>query len=155
MLQIKLNFSNQRKTFYLQKSDCKMYRNLLSIIIGLFSAFLIVLLLESLLPLLFGIQSLKEAGDPKAIEQYLITLPLGLLILLALTYGIAAFIGTYVSVLISNTPKSGLSTTAIFLIVVIVNFLSFHHPLWMVMLGSLGTLIGGFAGTKTRSKTIL
>ncbi len=128
-----------------------MYKNLLSILVGLFSSFLIILLLEMTLPLPFGIHS-PYNGTP-TMEEYIKTLPQALLLLFVLMYGVAALFGSYISVLISGTIESGLRTTVMLLLVVLANFISIHSPFWIIILSCATSLFGGFAGTRWKTKT--
>ena len=128
-----------------------MFKNLLSVIAGLFSGFVVVLLFETILPLLFNIKPLADTKDTKVLNEFIKSLPPGLLIANALTYGLAAFTGSYITFIISHNSKLAITTTLIFFIVVLVNFFSFQHPAWMVILGCSVTLLGGYLATKIRS----
>lgn len=130
-----------------------MFKPILSILGGLFVSFTVVLLFEIILPYVFKVKPINPENKEE-LEAFMKSVPKGLLIANALTYGIAALVGSYITVLISRNSRTGFITTLIFFIVVIVNFFSFRHPAWMIALGCIAALIGGYLGTKIRKDII-
>ncbi len=130
-----------------------MFKNLLSIIGGLFSAFLLLLLVEKTLPLVFNVIPIDATKDAIDFNEYIKNLPIQMLAVHAIAYGIVAFAGSYVTFLLCANPRMSLIMTTLFLVVVLVNYLMFHHPQWIIILGSSATVLGGFLGTKIHSKT--
>ena len=130
-----------------------MFKSFLSILAGLFAAFVVVLVVEMALPYLFKI----NMGDPQnkdAMEAFMKTVPTTFLVAIALTYGVAAFAGTYITVLISGNSKNAYLTLLLFLIVVMINFFSFTHPYWMIALGVIVSIMGGYLGSMVKKDTI-
>jgi hypothetical protein len=130
-----------------------MFKPMLSVLGGLFVAFVVVLFFETILPYLFHVKPINPENKDQ-MELFLMTVPQGLLIANALTYGVAALMGSYATVLISGNSRRGFITTLLFFIVVLVNFFSFKHPAWMISLGCAGTLLGGYLGTLLKRDAI-
>ena len=61
----------------------------------------------------------------------------------AISYGIACLIGSIVTLQMATHKKMAYGTVGVFLIVVLVNFFTIHHPQWMIALGVASTIIGG------------
>jgi hypothetical protein len=131
-----------------------MYRMLLSIIVGLFGCFLLLLIVETALPLIFNIEPFSNPGGSNEMEKYIAKLPLNLLKINTAAYGLSAFVGAYIANLISRDKRAGLFTTLLFFIVVLVNFFTVKHPNWMVWIGSTITLVGGLLAYILQKKTI-
>jgi hypothetical protein len=130
-----------------------MFKPFLSVLAGLFTAFLVVLLLETILPYIFHVQPI-DPKNKEEMEKFMSAVPKGLLIANAISYGFAALAGSFVTILIIRNSNRGYITTLIFLIVVLVNFFSFKHPAWMITLGAAATIVGGYIGTKLKKNII-
>ncbi len=130
-----------------------MFKTFFSILAGLFTAFVIVLFFETLLPYIFNMKT-GRPDNKQEMETFLSLAPMGLLISDAIGLGIAALAGTYITILISNNVRTGIITSGLFFIVLIINFVSYKHPLWMIISGCILALAGGYTGTKIRKNII-
>lgn len=120
-----------------------MYKNLLAIFAGLVAAFLVLMVIENTIPPFFQVAP-PAPNLPKAdFEAYINSLPKNLLITNAISYGIACLIGSIVTMQMATLKKMAYGTVGVFLIVVLVNFFTIHHPQWMIGLGVASTIIGG------------
>ncbi len=121
---------------------------LLAVIVGLLTAFMTVMLIEALGHSIYPPGEMLDYSKPETIENYIRTAPLGAMIFVVIAQVLAAFVGGYVSTKIAppttNTPF--LITVVLFTVVVIINYLSMPHPMWMIFATLIGIVIAAYSG---------
>lgn len=112
------------------------------------AAMLVIMLVESINSKLFPLKSGIDMANPEAVNTYIKSLPATAFIILLLGYFSGSFVCGFVIRRITkdadNTPAilAGVGLTT----VGIVNFFSFDHPWWVIVIGILtfipATLLG-------------
>jgi len=117
-----------------------MIRNVAAIIAGVGTAFLTVMLIDSLNHMIFPPPAGLDFSDPAAIEPYLATLPIGAFLLILASSAVAAFAGTMVASRIGTIRPFYCAVVigGIVLAATVANFIAIPHPLWL----SVATLLG-------------
>lgn len=117
-----------------------MIRNVAAMIAGVGTAFLTVMLFDSLDRMIFPPPAGLDFSDPAAIEPYLATLPIGAFLLILASSAVAAFAGTLVASHIGTIRPFYCAVVigGMVLAATVANFIAIPHPLWL----SIGTLVG-------------
>ena len=112
-----------------------MFRNLAAIIIGVVTAFVIVMLVDKIGHMVYPPPVGLDSSEPDAMRPFLATLPIGAFLFILASSVVAAFAGTLLSCCIgtANPNLFGAAVGGIILAKTIENFIAIPHPLWLVL----------------------
>jgi hypothetical protein len=127
-----------------------MLRNAASIVFGVVSAFVTVMLIDKLNHMIYPPPPGLDFTDPAAVEPYLATLPVGAFLLVMASSVVAAFIGTLVAIYVGKIRPlyCAVIVGGIVLAATIANFIAIPHPLWLSALTLLGIVATTWLATK-------
>lgn len=131
-------------------------KNVLGILAGLISAFVVIFLVEKAGHSIFPVAENIDFGDKEALKKIIDTMPFGALITVIIAYAIGSFAGGFVCALISENSKvrNSVITGFILLIFGLINLFMIPHPVWFMILNVLVYLpfayLGGKYGEKIR-----
>jgi len=127
-----------------------MLRNAASIVVGVVSAFVTVMLIDKLNHMIYPPPPGLDFTDPAAVEPYLATLPVGAFLLVMASSVVAAFIGTLVAIYVGKIRPlyCAVIVGGIVLAATIANFIAIPHPLWLSALTLLGIVATTWLATK-------
>jgi hypothetical protein len=127
-----------------------MLRNAASIVFGVVSAFVTVMLIDKLNHMIYPPPPGLDFTDPAAVEPYLATLPVGAFLLVMASSVVAAFIGTLVAIYVGTIRPlyCAVIVGGIVLAATIANFIAIPHPLWLSALTLLGIVATTWLATK-------
>ena len=117
-----------------------MIRNAAAIIAGIVTAFLTVMLIDSLNHMVYPPPPGLDFSDPAAIKPYLATLPVGAFLFILASSVVAAFVGTLVACYIGTIRPFNCAVVVggVVFSATVANFIAIPHPLWL----SIATLVG-------------
>ena len=127
-----------------------MLRNAASIVFGVVSTFVTVMLIDKLNHMIYPPPPGLDFTDPAAVEPYLATLPVGAFLLVMASSVVAAFIGTLVAIYVGKIRPlyCAVIVGGIVLAATIANFIAIPHPLWLSALTLLGIVATTWLATK-------
>ena len=127
-----------------------MLRSALSVVLGIVSAFVTVMLVDKLNHLIYPPPPGLDFSDTAAVEPYLATLPLGAYLLVIASSVVAALIGTLVAIYVGHIRPfyCAVIVGGIVLAATIANFIAIPHPLWLSAITLLGIVASAWLATK-------
>lgn len=127
-----------------------MLRNALSVVLGVVSAFVTVMLVDKLNHMIFPPPPGLDFSDAAAVEPYLATLPFGAYLLVMASSVVAALIGTLVAIYVGHIRPfyCAVIVGGIVLAATIANFIAIPHPLWLSAITLLGIVASAWLATK-------
>ncbi len=130
-------------------------RGLLAVILGLLSAFITVMLIESIGHYIYPPDELLDYSKPETIEKYLQSAPLGAMMFVVIAQVLASLVIGYVSTKVAP-PDSHIPfyiSMALFMIAIIANYVSLPHPIWMPISTIILALVAAYQGRMIAQKT--
>jgi hypothetical protein len=126
-----------------------MFKRFLAVIAGMLSSFLIVFIVDSLVPKFFAI----EAVDPKdmdAIKAIMSRIPTAALVTMVAGWLLSAFVGGFVcgSVDKINWKVNSIILAIVLLLGVVMNFVAIPHPIWMMAVAVIMYIPCSYIGAK-------
>jgi hypothetical protein len=127
-----------------------MLRNALSVVLGVVSAFVTVMLVDKLNHMIYPPPPGLDFSDTAAVEPYLATLPLGAYLLVIASSVVAPLIGTLVAIYVGHIQPfyCAVIVGGIVLAATIANFIATPHPLWLSAITLLGIVASAWLATK-------
>lgn len=131
-------------------------RTLLGVVVGLVSGYIVVIVFELTNSILFLQQGAINPMDmsPEQMAELVANMPAASFGVLVLGWFAGAFVGSWVAGRVARTGKrtAGYLVAALLLLATAINFVSFTHPLWVMIAGPILVLLGGFYGSKAGAK---
>ncbi len=114
-----------------------MKKNILFIIIGLFTSLILIVILESLTGWIFPHPANIDYNNPDEVKKMMESMPIGAFGMMAASWGIATFAGAFIAGLRSESYpiRNALIVGGIILMLTLFNLLSIPHPAWFWILG--------------------
>lgn len=135
-----------------------MLRNILSVIVGLISSFLVIQIIEVVGFKMYPPPANMNYSTPDTIKQYIANAPSIIFILVIIGYALGSLIGGFVSSLISlrNKMTKAITVGGILFGLGAYNLLTIPHPGWVIICALAVFLpmayAGGFLGVKVSGK---
>lgn len=128
-----------------------MLKNIFSILAGLLSAFVVMMIFEYINSLIFPFPENFAMSDLDAVQQFSKTLPDTAYILVLLGWAAGSFLAGWVAQKISKNDQLfiPLMLSALLTLLGVINFLMLAHPVWMLTLGIFVFIGLPFIGFKT------
>lgn len=120
-------------------------RVVLSSIAGVIVSFLGVFTLQELGVVLYPPPRELNVHDSASVAAWVVSAPLGMLILLIVAWGVGPFAGSLVATTLARTPFVAYIVGSVAMSATIVNLASLPHPWWMWPSG-IAAVIAGTAG---------
>ncbi len=125
-----------------------MIRSIVSILVALFSAVIIIFLVEYLSQRLYPMPESLDYNDYEALSSWIKTLPVSAMIIVILGWFVGSFTGAYI---VSRMDElSAIRSTAVvgtlLLVSTIINLVQIPHPNWMWIGGVVSILCGTYLG---------
>ena len=107
-------------------------RKIWSYVAGLGTAFVVILVLEAVLHLVFPMPSSANVNDPAAIDEMMRAMPVAAFAALLVVYGIGSFAGGLTAALASDGRSStpSIVTGCALTIAGVANVFAMYHPTW-------------------------
>ncbi len=125
-----------------------MIRSIVSILIALFTAVIIIFLVEYLSHKLYPMPENLDYNDYDALGSWIKSLPLSAMIIVILGWFVGSFTGAYIVSYIDEF--SAIRSTAVvgtlLLVSTIINLVQVPHPNWMSFVGVVSILSGTYLG---------
>ncbi len=123
-------------------------RALLAVILGLLTAFVTVMLFETIGHSIYPPAQKLDFTKPEIIEEYIKSAPIGAMIFVVLAQVLGALVGAYVSTKIApeGTNWPFYVTIVLLLVAVIYNYVAIPHPIWMPVATVLGMAMAVYTG---------
>ncbi|MBK8621746.1 MAG: hypothetical protein IPN79_08275 [Saprospiraceae bacterium] len=128
-------------------------RQLLSIIAGLSTAFLIIVMANMIREGLYPTPDDLDFSDKNKVEAWFATLPPKSFIITAIGYALAAFSSGFISSLVSGINRFifGLISVSVVFVTGVIFLFTYNYPTWfvisdivaMAILGFIGVILGG------------
>lgn len=137
-----------------------MIRNILSIVFGIVSSFIVILLIETIGHYISPPPVNFDLNKQDELKTYIESAPAIVFIMVLIAYAVGSFIGGLVAALIATDNKNGKALTVggILLGLGVINLIMIPHPIWMIILGLAVFIpfayIGGKIGIKLTTKKI-
>lgn len=131
-----------------------MKRNIISVIVGIITAGLIFTIVETINMKLHAFPSDLNHNDKVGLKNYFSHLPMLFWALVLFGWAIGSFVCGFLIRLISKSEstKLPLIAGAILTLTAVINFLSFPHPTWFVIIGLVLFIPMTFFGFKLKVK---
>lgn len=130
-------------------------RNVLSIMSGTFVALVLMVLVQAVARMLYPPAPGLDYTDPEVRAGLMMTAPLGALLMVLLSYAVAAMAGAFMGARFSAPDgpiRQGLFVTVLILIMGFMNLNAIPHPLWF-WVGCIVVIIGaGYFGADRGSR---
>lgn len=132
-----------------------MRQNIIAILLGVLSAFLIMMSCEFINSLLYPFPQGMDIYNPEILQAFTKALPVQAFFLVLLGWAVGSFAGGFVTAWYSQETTYHFSaiTGIILLIFGIINHLMIGHPLWMNLLGLPLFIVFSFLGYTVYQKT--
>lgn len=135
-----------------------MFRNVLSVIVGLILCFILILVGEQIISThLITMPTALDMKNPEIIKTFIATAPPSFHLFILINYAIATLIGCFFCSIIASSKKITKAVTigGILTGVGILNMVSVGHPAWVIICGVFAFLpfayFGGLIGAKLSS----
>ncbi len=125
-----------------------------SVIVGILSAMIILMLMESLSSKLFPLPEGIDVKNPQEIIKAINSMPMSAFLLQLFSYFIAAFVGGLVATKISEgvTKYPQLIVVSIFALMSLVNSVSLGEPIWFTIASVMIPFPAGYLGFMVMGK---
>ncbi len=114
-----------------------MLRRILSVVGGIISGSLAVMLVETLGHYLYPYPAGMKSDDMEAMKEYIPNAPFMALFFVIIAYAVAALVAGFVSTKIANDGKNryALICGVVFIVITIINLAMLPTPIWFWVLG--------------------
>ena len=132
-----------------------MIRNLAAFVIGVVTAFVTVMLVDTVGHLVYPPPEGLDATNPDAIRPYLATLPIGAFLFILASSAIGAFAGTLGACFIGTARPGtfGAVVGGIVFAASVANFIAIPHPLWLSLATLSGVILSTLAAMRLAAAT--
>lgn len=123
-------------------------RQLLSIIAGLSTAYLIIVMANMIKEGLYPTPMELDFSNRQQVEAWFETLPPKSFLITAIGHALAAFSAGFISSLVSGTSRFifGLISVTVIFVTTIIFLFTYNFPVWFVITDTLATAVLGFFG---------
>lgn len=123
-------------------------RQILSIIAGLSTAFLIIVMAQMIKEGLFPTPINLNFDETAKVDEWYASLPSKAFVILAISHSFAAFSAGLISALVSGINRYifGLISVCIIFVTVIIFLFTYNFPTWFVITDTVATAVLGFGG---------
>jgi hypothetical protein len=130
------------------KPQNPIIKRFLAVVSGLLSAGILVAVLESVLSRMFESKdAIIDYKNVEAVNQHMKSLPSSFFICLICVYIICGFVGGFVStVIFKMNLLPAMIVSAVFGALTVGNMVSFYHPTWAIIAGTLFALVSPWIG---------
>lgn len=135
-----------------------MFKNILSVILGLVSSFIIIVLLESINHIIYPLPSNIDFNDMEAVKTFAGKAPNIVFVIVILAYALASFVGGLVSSAIApkNKMSKAITVGGILMGLGAYNLFMIPHPVWTIVISIFVFIpcsyLGGFTGIRISSQ---
>lgn len=123
-------------------------RQILSIIAGLSTAYLIIVMANMIKEGLYPTPVELDFSNKQQVEAWFDTLPAKAFLITAISHALSAFSAGFISSLVSGVSRYifGLISVTVIFVTAIIYLLSYNFPAWFVISDTLATAVLGFFG---------
>ncbi len=132
-------------------------RQLLSIIAGLVTAVLIIIMAQMIKEGLYPTPLDLNYSNKSAVDQWFATLPSKAFWIIAISHCLAAFAAGLISALVSegNRIIFGMISFSVIFVSVLIYLFTYNLPTWFVVTDTVATALLGFSGVVLGSKRMI
>lgn len=125
-----------------------MLRIILGMIAGIAASFVTTLLVQMAGHAVFPPPAGLDPTDPDQIAAMMDSLPFGSLVAVVLAWGLGAFAGGSVAILVSKKNWAAWIIAFVVLALTAINLIMIPHPVWMIAAGPLVIALAAFLAVK-------
>ena len=126
-----------------------MARTILSLIAGIFIAFLIIMLMQSVSMKMYPVPEGLDMNDAEAMKSYIAGMPFAAFLWILAGYAIASFAGGMVATGISKILRQSFIVAMVLMMANTANLMMIPHPIWFAIISSVIYFPFAWLGGKT------
>ena len=122
-------------------------RNIFAVIAGIATFFLLILAVQKIGHFVYAPPTDLDINNREQMRSYVLTLPVGAILFVGLSYMIGAFGGTIVATLVGTLKPLyfGVTIGGIVLAFTLMNFFLIPHPMWFMLAGPIAIVLASYA----------
>lgn len=123
-------------------------RQILSIIAGLTTAYLIIVMAQMIKEGLYPTPMDLDFSDISKVDEWFATLPSKAFLIIAISHALGSFSAGFISSLVSGVNRYifGLISVSVIFVTVIIFLFTYNFPTWFVITDTVATAVLGFLG---------